>query len=87
MALDLCAYHQKRIEIRGSQVSTIRPELRGRWTTARRIEVTIELLQVIRPSRMISHRFSLDDASEAFELLDSGNESLLQIVLEPAGAQ
>ena len=83
VSLDLAAYHRKRIEIRGSQVSTVRPALRGRWTNKRRIDVALSLLEEIKPSKMISHRFPLEHADRAFALLDSGDPEALQIVLEP----
>ena len=83
VCLDLAAYHRKRIEIRCSQVSTVRPGLRGRWNNKRRINVALSLLADIGPGKLISHRFPLDQADRAFALLDSGDEEALQIVLEP----
>ncbi len=81
--LDLAAYHRKRIEIRSSQVSTVRPGLRGRWTNQRRRDVALSLLREINPGKLITHRFPLEQADRAFALIDSGDETALQIVLEP----
>ena len=77
------AFHRKRIKLRSSQVSRIDPALSGRWDKSRRLERVLELLQAIRPSRYISHRFALDRAQEAYELLENHPERSIQIVLEP----
>jgi threonine dehydrogenase-like Zn-dependent dehydrogenase len=77
------AFHRKRLKMRSSQVSRIDPALTGRWDKARRINRVLELLQTIRPSRYISHRFALSRAEEAYELLENHPEQSIQIVLEP----
>lgn len=77
------SFHRKRLTIRSSQVSTISPGLRGRWDKRRRIDVVMDLLRRIRPSRYITHRMSLEQAQEAFDLLREKPEETLQIVLEP----
>jgi len=77
------AFHRKRLKLRSSQVSRIDPALTGRWDKGRRLDRVLELLQAIRPSRYISHRFALDRAQEAFELLENQPERSIQIVLEP----
>jgi hypothetical protein len=77
------AFHRKRLKLRSSQVSRIDPALSGRWDKARRLKQVLELLQVIRPSRYISHRFALDRAQEAYELLEKHPERTIQIVLKP----
>jgi NADPH:quinone reductase-like Zn-dependent oxidoreductase len=77
------AFHRKRLKLRSSQVSRIDPALTGRWDKGRRLERVLELLQEVRPSRYISHRFALDRAQEAYELLEKHPERSIQIVLEP----
>jgi len=77
------AFHRKRLKLRSSQVSRIDPALTGRWDKARRLDRVLELLQAIRPSRYISHRFALDRAQEAYELLENHPQRSIQIVLEP----
>jgi len=76
-------FHRGRVTVRSSQVSTIAPELGGRWDKKRRTAAVIELLAAIRPSRYITHRIRLEDAQQAFELLRDHPEEALQIVLEP----
>jgi threonine dehydrogenase-like Zn-dependent dehydrogenase len=77
------AFHRKRLKLRSSQVSRIDPALSGRWDKRRRLQRVLELLPEIRPSRYITHRFSLDRAQEAYKLLDENPEQCIQIVLEP----
>lgn len=82
-ALDLGgSFHRSRIRIVSSQVSTISPDLTGRWDKPRRFAVAWEALRRIRPSSWITHRFSLDQAAEAYALLDRAPESALQVVFE-----
>jgi threonine dehydrogenase-like Zn-dependent dehydrogenase len=76
-------FHRKRLMLRSSQVSRIDPALTGRWDKARRLDRVLELLQAIRPSRYITHRFALGRAQEAFELLEKHPQRSIQIVLEP----
>ena len=76
-------FHRGRIEIRSSQVSNISPGISGRWSKDRRMGAVLELLGEIHPGRFISHRFSIDDASAAFALIDSGQSDVFQVVLEP----
>jgi len=84
-ALDLGGrFHRDRITITSSQVSTIAPELRGRWDTARRLSTVIDLLARADRSPatdLISHRIPFADAPEAYELLDRHPEEALQVVL------
>jgi len=76
-------FHRKRLHLRSSQVSRIDPALSGRWDKRRRLDRVLELLQSIHPSRYITHRFTLDRAPEAYELLDKHPGRCIQVVLEP----
>lgn len=77
------SFHRKRLHLRSSQVSRIDPALSGRWDKRRRFERVLELLREIQPSRYITHRFGLDRAQEAYELLDKNPGDCIQVVLEP----
>jgi threonine dehydrogenase-like Zn-dependent dehydrogenase len=77
------AFHRKRLKLRSTQVSRIDPALSGRWDKSRRLQTVLELLQQIRPSRYITHRFALDRAQKAYQLLENHPEQCVQIVLEP----
>lgn len=75
-------FHRSRIRLQSSQVSTIAPELSGRWSKARRFEVAWEAMRRIRPSCWITQRFPVDRAKDAFRLLDLEPQSAIQVVLE-----
>jgi threonine dehydrogenase-like Zn-dependent dehydrogenase len=74
-------FHRSRIRLIGSQVSTIAPEWSGRWTKARRLDVAWEMLQHVRPARLITHRFPLEQAGQAYALLDQRPEEAIQVLL------
>lgn len=63
-------FHRNRIQIVSSQVSSLNPALSGLWTRERRLQVALQQLTVIRPARLISHRFPIERAAEAYALLD-----------------
>jgi len=82
--LDLGArFHRRRLSLVSSQVSTLAPELRGRWTHRRRMEAAIARLDGWASSDWVTHRFPLDRAAEAYRLIDGGAASWLQVVLHP----
>lgn len=73
-------FHRSRLRLISSQVSTIAPELSARWNKARRFELVWEMLKRVRPSRLISHRFPLEKAGEAYRLIDRSGEQALQVI-------
>lgn len=77
------AFHRRRLRLVASQVSRVAAALGPRWDKRRRLELALALLPALDPSGWITHRFKLDRAQEAFELLDRHPEQVLQIVLEP----
>lgn len=81
-ALDLGGrFHRSRIRLFSSQVSSLAPELSGRWTRARRFELAWEMLRQVRPEQFITHRFPLAQAAQAYTLLDQAPQDAIQIVL------
>jgi 2-desacetyl-2-hydroxyethyl bacteriochlorophyllide A dehydrogenase len=76
------AFHRSRIKLIASQVSTIAPGLSARWDKARRFKVAWEALERIQPQKWITHRFSLDQAKEAYALLDENPQEAIQIILQ-----
>lgn len=76
------AFHRSRIKIISSQVSTIAPELSGRWDKARRFEVAWEALKRIQPQKWITHRFPIEEAEKAYRLLDQNPQETIQVLLE-----
>jgi len=81
VALDLGGrFHRSRIQMISSQVSTIAPDLSGRWDKNRRLQVALEAIKLLRPAFWISHRFPLDKAAEAYRLLAEQPEDVLQVI-------
>ncbi|MGB7873984.1 MAG: zinc-binding alcohol dehydrogenase [Anaerolineales bacterium] len=76
------AFHRSRIKLISSQVSTIAPEMSGRWDKARRFEVAWEALERVQPQKWITHRFPLEGAKEAYRLLDKSPEETIQVVFD-----
>lgn len=74
-------FHRERIEIISSQVSTISPELTGRWDRERRFVTALELIESIKPEQLITHRVAYAFAQEAYKLLDESPDKALQVIL------
>ncbi|WP_135666148.1 zinc-dependent alcohol dehydrogenase [Halorhabdus rudnickae] len=74
-------FHRDRVSIESSQVSTIAPELRGRWSFDRRTETTLENLRSLPIDSLVTHRIPFEDAPSAYRLLDEQSENALQILL------
>ncbi len=74
-------FHRSRVRLIGSQVSTIPPELAGRWSKSRRYHITWQMLEEVKPARFITHRFPITQAAQAYELLDRNPEEAIQVIL------
>jgi threonine dehydrogenase-like Zn-dependent dehydrogenase len=72
-------FHRSRMDIISSQVSTIDPSYRGRWTKERRMNVVLDLLGDLSPGKTISKQFGVEQAPTVYEKLLT-NPSLLQPV-------
>ena len=75
-------FHRRRLRIVSSQVSTLDPALGPRWDRARRAAFVSSLLQELPLDELITHRFPLDQAAAAYELLDRRAGECLQVVLD-----
>jgi 2-desacetyl-2-hydroxyethyl bacteriochlorophyllide A dehydrogenase len=73
-------FHRSHIQLLSSQVSRLSPALTGRWTKARRLQVALEMLKGLKPSRLITHRFHLSRAPEAYALIDRHPEDVIQVI-------
>ncbi len=73
-------FHRSRIRLISSQVSSIAPELSGRWSKERRLGTAWRMLEKIRPSRWITHHYTLPQAEDAYRLLDRSPEKAIQVV-------
>ena len=74
-------FHRSRIKLISSQVSTIAPELEGRWDKARRFESAWKALERIKPEKWITHRFPIDNAAGAYRQLDERPQDTIQTLL------
>lgn len=67
-------FHRSHKMIRTSQVSAVPPTLAGLWSKERRFSFTWALVKFLLPSRLITKRLPLNEAQQAYELLDRGEE-------------
>lgn len=72
--------HRNRLTITTSQVSSLAPELSGRWDKTRRFELTWQMLRRLQPQQLISHRVPLAEAGSLYAELDQQPENILQAV-------
>jgi 2-desacetyl-2-hydroxyethyl bacteriochlorophyllide A dehydrogenase len=75
-------FHRQRLRVVSSQVSTLDPALAPRWDRARRTALVSALLTELPLNELITHRFPLDQAAAAYELLDRRAGDCLQVVLD-----
>lgn len=73
-------FHRNHLRLISSQVSSIAPNWRGRFDHSRRLQVAWSMLAQHRPEKLISHRFALEQAGEAYKLLDKSPQEVLQIL-------
>ena len=76
------AFHRSRIKLISSQVSTVAPELSGRWNKARRFQTAWKALERIRPDKWITHRLAIENGEEAYRLLDENPHETIQVILD-----
>ena len=76
------SFHRSRIKLISSQVSTISPDLSGRWDKSRRFDVAWKALERIKPEKWITHRFALDQAAEAYRMLDENPQETIQVIFD-----
>lgn len=74
-------FHRARQRLVSSQVSTLAPELTGRWTRRRRLATALAELPRLPVERVVTHRFPLAEAAAAYALLDEHPERAIQVLL------
>jgi 2-desacetyl-2-hydroxyethyl bacteriochlorophyllide A dehydrogenase len=72
--------HRNRLTITTSQVSSLAPELSGRWSKTRRFELSWNMLRKLRPSQFITHSVPLSDAPGLYQELHESPAKILQAV-------
>ncbi len=74
-------FHRGRMHLVSSQVSRIAPELTGRWTKERRLQWALRMLEESQPADLITHRFHISQAAEAYAILHEQPEHAIQVML------
>lgn len=74
-------FHRNRLRLIASQVSTLAPEFSGRWSKTRRLDTAWEGIARVRPSRLITHRFGIEKAQQAYAQLAERPGETLQVLL------
>jgi len=72
--------HRNRLRISTSQVSTLAPELSGRWNKERRFALCWDMLRRTRPQALITHRMPFGDADTLYALLHEAPGQVMQAV-------
>ena len=72
-------FHRNRLRLVSSQVSTLAPQLTGRWDKPRRLAFAWNALARLRPERLGSRFFPLAEGAEAFETLRARPEGVMQV--------
>ncbi len=74
-------FHRSHVRLRASQVSRIDHEHAGRWDKDRRLSVALDGLDALEPERLVTHRFAVGDAADAYRLLDKHPGDACQVLL------
>jgi 2-desacetyl-2-hydroxyethyl bacteriochlorophyllide A dehydrogenase len=74
-------FHRDRISIQSSQVSTLAPSLRGRWTFDRRSAITLQNLLELPVDSLVTHRIPFENTAKGYRLLEDHPEDALQVLL------
>jgi predicted dehydrogenase len=79
-----CSYGPGRYDARYEERGEDYPYAYVRWTEQRNIEAVLELAADGRldVARLTTHRFAVDEAARAYELIEAGTEPFLGIVLQ-----
>ena len=75
-------FHFRRHRIVSSQVSSVGSGLQPRWDFGRRMDTVLEQLPRMDVESMITHRFGLADAPEAYTFVDTRADETLGVVLD-----
>ena len=75
-------FHFRRHRIVSSQVSSVGSGLQPRWDFQRRLATVLARLADLRVPEMITHRFALDNAPDAYRLIDESPEETLGVLID-----
>lgn len=74
-------FHRNRGQLVSSQVSTIAPRYRGRWSKDRRLDVAWDRLDDMEPTELVTHRIPIERAPDAYRMLDERPREAVQVLL------
>lgn len=81
--LDLGSFfHRGRVALVSSQVSSLAPELTGRWHKSRRLQLSWDMLRLIKPAAFITQTFAFDEAARAYHLIDRSPDQTIQVIFD-----
>ncbi|WP_227132883.1 zinc-binding dehydrogenase [Halorubellus salinus] len=75
------SFHRDRISVESSQVSTIAPELQGRWDKSRRFDVAFDHLRALDTDVLLTETVPFADAADAYRRLDDRDLDAPHVVL------
>lgn len=82
-------FHHNRPRVIVSQVAGLAPHLGPLWSMPRRQAIVSELMQTLDLTPLITHELGIEEAAEAYRLVDSRPDDLVQCLItygDPAGA-
>jgi 2-desacetyl-2-hydroxyethyl bacteriochlorophyllide A dehydrogenase len=74
-------FHRDRIDVHASQVSSLAPRHRGRFTRERRHEIAWRWLDRLDLDPLLTHRIPVEQAAEAYRLLEERPDKTVQVLL------
>lgn len=74
-------FHRRRLTIRSTQVSTIPDRLKSQWDKNKRRQAVVGLMRELPLSPLATHTFPFENASEAFDAIDTRQEGLIHTAL------
>lgn len=72
--------HRNRLNITTSQVSSIAPQLSARWDKQRRFALCWQMLNLVQPQRLITHRVDIAEAANIYASLHEAPADIVQAV-------
>lgn len=77
-------FHHNRVQLLTSQIGSVPNRLRARWDVPRLQRTVVEALAngSVDAASLVTHRYRLEDAADAYRMLDADPSAALQIVLD-----
>lgn len=70
--------HRNRLQMITSQVSTVAPELGGRWDKERRFDLAWEMIRRVDPTQLVTHTMPLQEAGTLYQQLHDSQPGIVQ---------